>query len=104
MKHLSRDGLVRAGDERDPAKRLAFVSENRARFPIAMMCRVLGVSESGVHAWASRAPSARARSDGVLLERIGAFHAASHGTYGAPRIQADLSEAAYMSAASASHD
>lgn len=66
------------------------MSENRADFPIATMCRVLGVSESGFHAWANRAPSARARSDGALLERIGAFHAASHGTYGAPRIQADL--------------
>ena len=66
------------------------MSENRARFPIATMCRVLGVSESGFHAWASRAPSARTRSDAALLERIGAFHASSHGTYGAPRIQADL--------------
>ena len=66
------------------------MSENRARFSVAAMCRVLGVSESGYHAWAKRAPSARARADAVLIERIGAFHAASHGTYGAPRIQADL--------------
>jgi putative transposase len=69
------------------------VSENRARFPVAAMCRVLGVSESGYHAWARRAPSARARADGVLIERICAFHAASQGTYGAPRIQADLRDA-----------
>ncbi len=69
------------------------MSDNRATFPIAAMCRVLGVSESGFHAWAHRAPSQRARIDAVLIERIGAFHAASHGTYGAPRIRADLVEA-----------
>lgn len=69
------------------------MSENRATFPIAVMCRVLGVSESGFHAWASRVPSQRAKSDAALIERIGAFHAASHGTYGAPRIRADLSDA-----------
>jgi putative transposase len=61
-------------------------------FPIAVMCRVLGVSESGFHAWAQRPPSSRARADAAILERIGAFHAASHGTYGSPRIQADLRE------------
>lgn len=69
------------------------MSENRATFPIATMCRVLGVSESGFHAWASRAPSHRAQSDAALMERIGAFHAASHGTYGAPRIRVDLIDA-----------
>lgn len=57
------------------------------------MCRVIGVSESGYHAWAKRAPSARARADAVLIERIGTFHAASQGTYGAPRIHADLRDA-----------
>jgi putative transposase len=69
------------------------VSEYRATYPIAAMCRVLGVSESGFHAWASRVPSQRARSDAVLMERIGAFHTASHGTYGSPRIRADLRDA-----------
>lgn len=68
------------------------MSENRARFPIVVMCRVLGVSESGFHAWAQRPPSSRARADAAILERIGAFHAASHGTYGSPRIHADLRE------------
>src|SRR5512139_134341 len=54
------------------------------------MCRVLGVSTSGYYAWSARAPSARARSDGVLIERIDAIHAASRGTYGSPRIHAEL--------------
>jgi putative transposase len=59
-------------------------------YPIATMCRVLGVSASGYYAWSARAPSARATSDGVLIERIGAIHAASRGTYGSPRIHAEL--------------
>ena len=56
------------------------------------MCRVLGVSSSGYYAWAKRAPSARALSDAALIERIGAVHAASHGTYGSPRVHAELVE------------
>ena len=56
------------------------------------MCRVLGVSLSGYYAWASRRPSIRARSDAALVERIGSIHAASHGTYGSPRVHAELCE------------
>jgi putative transposase len=54
------------------------------------MCRVLDVSPSGYYAWRIRPPSARARRDGELLERILAIHAESRGTYGAPRVQAEL--------------
>ena len=56
------------------------MSAHRAVYPIAAMCRVLGVSSSGYYAWAKRTPSARAISDAALIERIGAIHAASHGT------------------------
>jgi putative transposase len=66
------------------------VSAHRALYPIATMCRVLGVSTSGYYAWSTRAPSARARSDAALLERIDAIHAASRGTYGSLRIHAEL--------------
>jgi putative transposase len=55
-----------------------------------MMCRVLDVSESGYYAWRVRPPSARARRDGELLERILAIHGQSRGTYGAPRVQVEL--------------
>jgi putative transposase len=68
------------------------VSENRAVHPVATMCRVLGVSPSGYHAWTRRTPSRRAREDSVLRDRIVAIHAAAHGTYGAPRIDAELAE------------
>jgi putative transposase len=68
------------------------VSENQAAYPIATMCRVLGVSSSGYYAWSKRAPSRRAQADAVLLSQIRAVHAASYGTYGAPRIHAELKE------------
>jgi putative transposase len=57
---------------------------------VATMCRVLGVSASGYYAWQSRPLSARAQADRALLEQIRGIHARSRGTYGAPRIQAEL--------------
>ena len=66
------------------------MSEYRAVYPVATMCRVLGVSPSGHHAWTRRSPSRRAREDAVLRDRIVAIHAAAQGTYGAPRIHAEL--------------
>ena len=63
---------------------------NQARWPIAMMARLLGVSTSGFYAWRAREPSARTLADGELLVRIRALHASSRGTYGAPRIHAQL--------------
>jgi len=63
---------------------------NRAVWPIATMARLLGVSTSGYYAWLVREPSARTRADGELLARIRTLHASSRGTYGAPRIHAQL--------------
>jgi putative transposase len=58
---------------------------------IATMCRVLEVSTSGYYAWRKRPLSARARADAELSLRIKAIHQRSRGTYGAPRIHAELS-------------
>jgi len=66
------------------------VSENQAAFPIATMCRLLGVSPSGYYAWTKRQPSRRARTDTALVVEIRAAHAASRCIYGAPRIHVDL--------------
>jgi len=54
------------------------------------MCRVLDVSTSGYYAWRDRAPSKRAQKDAMLTEKIREIHAASRGTYGAPRVHAAL--------------
>jgi transposase InsO family protein len=69
-----------------------FVRQEKAMFPIATQCRVLGVSPSGYYAWIERPPSARAQADAVLLEQIRAIHAWSRGTYGARRIRIELRE------------
>jgi putative transposase len=59
---------------------------------VASLCRVLEISESGYHAWCKRAPSRRATADAALTARIKAIHEMSDGTYGAPRILAELVE------------
>lgn len=60
------------------------------RFSVAVVCRALGVSRVGFYAWARRAPSRRRCQDEGLARRIKAIHHGSYGTYGAPRIHAEL--------------
>jgi transposase InsO family protein len=48
------------------------------------------VSRSGFYAWAARAPSPRAIRQAWLTDLIGTIHRASRGTYGAPRVHAEL--------------
>ena len=57
---------------------------------VATVCRVLGVSASGYYAWQARPLSARAHTDRALLAQIRTIHDRSRGTYGAPRIHAEL--------------
>ena len=66
------------------------MSENQAAFPIATVCRLLGVSPSGYYAWTKRQPSRRTQTDAAVGAEIRAAHAASRGIYGAPRIHVDL--------------
>jgi len=61
-------------------------------YPIATMCRVLGVSTSGYYAWRNRNPSRRAQENATLLEQILILHAWSRQTFGAPRIHTKLVE------------
>jgi len=63
---------------------------NQAIWPVVTMARLLEVSASGFYAWIERKPSAHARSDADLLSRIRAIYTRSRGTYGMPRIYAEL--------------
>jgi putative transposase len=71
----------------------AFVEAEKAHFPVSMLCRLLGVSRSGYDAWRRRPPCARACADRVLSRQIRAIHEQSRGTYGTPRIRAELRDA-----------
>jgi putative transposase len=67
-----------------------FIAARKAEHSIKTMCRVLGVSRSGFHAWQTRTPSARQLEDERLLERIREIHAGNRRVYGSPRIHAEL--------------
>lgn len=54
------------------------------------MCRVLELSRSGLYAWRRRRPAARLQREAELRSRIRGIHGASRGTYGSPRVRAQL--------------
>jgi len=66
------------------------VSDHQAQYPIRTMCRLLGVSPSGWYAWSKRQPSSRSKRDAELSAAIRTAHTGSHGTYGSPRVHAEL--------------
>ncbi len=66
------------------------MTAHQAVHHVATGCRVLGVSPSGYYAWRKRPLSPRARADVELSADIDAIHRASRGTYGAPRVHAEL--------------
>jgi len=67
-----------------------FVEHEKADLPVTTMCRMLGVSPSGYWAWQGRPPSARSLADAELTGRIRQAHQLSRGTYGSPRVHAEL--------------
>lgn len=62
----------------------------KANFPVALMCRVLGVSRSGLYAWERRGKSAQALRDVELSREIQRVHTESRSTYGSPRVHRKL--------------
>lgn len=73
--------------------KFAFIAAEKALAPIAVLCKVLGVSRSGFYAWEERGPSARALDDEKLSVQITAIYKAYDGRYGSPRIHAELLDA-----------
>ncbi len=70
----------------------ALITARKAIFPIAMMCRVLGVSCSGFYAWSRRPESSHVRQDRRLRVLVRASFEESEHRYGSPRIHEDLLE------------
>jgi putative transposase len=69
-----------------------FVEQHRQEFPVIVMCRVLGISESGFYAWRKRPLCQRKREDAQLSTHIRQIFVAHRQVYGSPRIHAELKE------------
>lgn len=72
------------------SKSLALVEQEKAHHAVSRLCRVLGVPRASYYAWKADRPSRRAAQDTQLTGKIRKIHKASRGTYGAPRIHAEL--------------
>ncbi|MFB6395927.1 IS3 family transposase [Polymorphospora lycopeni] len=75
--------------------RFQFVADHQQRHGVKRLCQILGVPRSSYYHWRSAAAgrAARQAADAALADRIRAVHAAHDGTYGAPRIAAELRDA-----------
>jgi transposase InsO family protein len=72
--------------------RFQFVDDHRGRFGVKRLCQVIGVARSSYYHWVATAAARakRAAADAVLAEQIRTVHYGSDGTYGVPRITAEL--------------
>jgi putative transposase len=66
------------------------IDVKKSQHSVSLLCGVLGVSRAGYYAWKDRSPSPRAMRDAQLSEQIAEIHDESQGTYGWPRIHAEL--------------
>jgi transposase InsO family protein len=74
--------------------RFQFVYEHARRHGVKRLCQVIGIARSSYYYWLDTAPerAERAAADRALAARIRVVHQGSHGTYGAPRITAELKD------------
>ena len=72
--------------------RFAFVAAERASHGVAALCRAVGASVSGFHAWLRAIPAVRDRAEAEAEPRrhIGRIFAARRRVYGSPRVHAEL--------------
>ncbi|MFF8911392.1 IS3 family transposase [Streptomyces olivaceoviridis] len=88
---LRRDGEVfRRGDAL--VHRFQFVADHQRRYGVKRLCTILGIARSSFYYWCRTAAdrAARQAADALLAARIRAVHRESDGTYGVPRITAEL--------------
>ncbi|MET7889589.1 IS3 family transposase, partial [Streptomyces avermitilis] len=72
--------------------RCQFVEDHQRRFGVKRLCDILGIARSSFYYWCRTAPDRAARQavEAELAARIRKVHQDSDGTYGAPRITAEL--------------
>jgi putative transposase len=69
-----------------------FIAERCSDLPVAACCRAMKVTTSGYYGWqaALQAPCPRTLEDRALTAKIVEVHRQSRGTYGSPRVHAEL--------------
>ncbi|MFC8823695.1 IS3 family transposase [Streptomyces rochei] len=74
--------------------RFQFVADHQRRHGVKRLCTILGIARSSYYYWRRTAAdrAARQAADARLAVRIRAVHLESDGTYGVPRITAELRE------------
>jgi len=70
--------------------RFVFIAQEKANYPVTVLCALLEVSCSGYYAWRRRPPSRRAIADRALTAEIREIHERSERRYGSPRIHEEL--------------
>jgi putative transposase len=73
--------------------RFAFIDAWRHQWRVAILCRVMRVSERGYRSWRTRPTSTHARTDMKVLAHIREQYSLSLGSYGRPRMTMELKEA-----------
>ncbi|WKX23631.1 IS3 family transposase [Streptomyces sp. HUAS CX7] len=75
--------------------RFQFVADHQRRYGVKRLCTILGIARSSFYYWRRTAAdrAARQAADARLADRIRAVHRESDGTYGVPRITAELRDA-----------
>ncbi|WSZ73077.1 IS3 family transposase (plasmid) [Streptomyces chartreusis] len=74
--------------------RFQFVADHQRRFGVKRLCTILNIARSSFYYWrkTAAARAARQAADAQLAARIRTVHRDSDGTYGVPRITAELRE------------
>src|SRR5258708_5660405 len=66
------------------------MNELKKNFPVQFMCKVYRVSSSGYYSWKKRDSTLGEAKESKLLRAIEDIHKSIRGTYGSPRIFAQL--------------
>lgn len=70
--------------------KFAFISVEKALYPVSVLCSALGVTASGYYAWLKRPKSSHTKRDEDLKVKVRAIHEESGKRYGEPRISEAL--------------
>jgi transposase InsO family protein len=78
--------------------RFQFVADHQRRYGVKRLCQVIGIARSSFYHWKSTTADRAARdaADARLAARIRVVHQESGGTYGVPRVTAELREAGHL--------